>query len=97
MGQLPLERVTPGAVFENVGIDYVYVCIFVSLSVKAIHLETVSDLTTDTFVASLCRFIACSSKPSCICSDHGTNFVGATQEMKELLKFLTHQKNKETI
>ena len=53
MGQLPLERVTPDIVFENVGIDYAgplyikhghvckptvikaYVCVFVSLSVKA--------------------------------------------------------------
>ena len=115
MGQLPTERVTPGAVFENVGVDYAgpfqikygpvrkptiikaYVCLFVSLSVKAVHLETVSDLTTEAFVASLRRFIARRGKPSCIWSDHGTNFVGAAREMKELLEFVKHQKNQETI
>ena len=35
-----------------------YVCIFVSLSVKAVHLELVSDLSTDAFIATLRRFIA---------------------------------------
>ena len=30
-----------------------YICIFVTLSVKAIHIELVSDLSTDAFVASL--------------------------------------------
>ena len=76
LGQLPLERVTPGPVFEKVGVDYAgpyyikyesirkptiikaYVCAFVSLSVKAVHLEAVSDLMTDAFVATLRRFIA---------------------------------------
>ena len=30
-----------------------YVCVFVSLSVKAVHLELVSDLTTEAFIACL--------------------------------------------
>ena len=30
-----------------------YVCIFVSLSVKAVHVELVSDLTTDCFISAL--------------------------------------------
>ena len=30
-----------------------YICIFVSLTVKAVHLESVSDLTTEAFIASL--------------------------------------------
>ncbi len=60
MGQLPMECVTPDSIFENVGVGplYVkygsvrkptvlksYVCVFVSLSVKAVHLELVSNLT----------------------------------------------------
>ena len=35
-----------------------YVCVFVSLSVKAAHLELVTDLTTEAFIASLRRFIS---------------------------------------
>ena len=30
-----------------------YVCVFVSLSTKAVHLELVSDLTTEAFIAHL--------------------------------------------
>ena len=43
-----------------------YICVFVSLSIKAVHLELVSDLTSDAFVASLRRFIARRGKPSLI-------------------------------
>ena len=62
-----------------------YVCIFVSLTVKAVHLELVSDLTTDAFIATLRRFIARRGKPHLIWSDHGTNFVGAVRELDNSL------------
>ena len=109
LGQLPHERVTPGAVFDDVGADYAgpiyikygfvrkptivkaYICVFVSFSVKAVHLELVSDLTTEAFLATLRRFIARRGKPSTIWSDHGTNFVGAAHELKELTEFLKGQ------
>ena len=35
-----------------------YICVFVSLSVKAVHLELVSDLTSESFIACLRRFIS---------------------------------------
>lgn len=110
MGQLPIERVTPDIVFENVGVDYAgpvytkygyvrkptvvksYICVFISLSVKAVHLELVSDLTSDAFVSALRRFIARRGKPKVIWSDHGTNFVGAKNDLKELEQFLQDQK-----
>lgn len=59
LGQLPVERITPGCIFEKVSVDYTgpvyvkvgkvrkptfvkaYICLFVSLSVKAVHLELV--------------------------------------------------------
>ena len=115
LGQLPSECVTPGSVFENVGVEYAgpiyikygsvrkptiikaYVCVFVSLSVKAVHLESVSDLTTDAFIATLRRFIARRGKPSLIWSNHGTNFVGTARELKELSVFLEHQKTQGVI
>ena len=109
MGQLPLERITPGIVFENVGIDYAgpiylklgrvrkptivkaYICLFVAMSVKAVHLEAVSDLTSAAFIACLRRFVARRGKPFCIWSDHGTNFVGASRELAEMAEFLRGQ------
>ena len=76
MGQLSAERVTAGSVFDKVGVDYAgpvytkvgsirkpYVAVFVSLSVKAVHLEAVCDLTTDAFVACLRRFVAHRGNP----------------------------------
>ena len=115
MGQLPLERVTPGCVFEKVGVDYAgpflikygmvrkptlvkaYACIFVSLAVKAVHLEVVSDLTSESFIATLRRFIARRGYPSLIWSDNGTNFVGADRELNELYQFLSQQNTEGTI
>ena len=34
-----------------------YVCVFVSFTVKVVHLKLVSDLTSEAFVAYLKRFI----------------------------------------
>ena len=61
-----------------------YVCVFVSMSVKMVHLELVSDLSTASFIACLRRFVARRGKPSSIQSDHGTNFVGVCRVLKEL-------------
>lgn len=69
-----------------------YVCVFVSLSIKAIHLEIASDLTTDAFIAVLRRFIARRGKPSIIWSNHGTNFVGAVGQLNEFITFYQNQK-----
>ena len=74
-----------------------YVCVFVLLSVKAVHSELVSDLTTEAFIACLRCFIGCRDKPSTIWSDHGSNFVRATRQIKELIDFLQQQKTNETI
>ena len=111
MGQLPVERISPGIIFENVGIDYAgpiniklgrvrkptivraYICVFVAMSVKAVHLEAVSDLTSSAFIACLRRFIARRGKPFCIWSDHGSNFLGASRELAEFAEFLEQQKS----
>ena len=103
LGQLPIERTTPGTVFDTVGVDYTgpiyikygyvrkptivkaYVSVFVSLTVKAVHLELVSALTTDAFIGCLRHFISRCGKPSLIWSDHGSNFIGAGREIKELM------------
>ena len=73
-----------------------YICVFVSLSIKAVHTELVSDMTTEAFLASLRRFIARRGKPILIWSDHGTNFVGATRQLKEFYEFLQQPKTNES-
>ena len=75
-----------------------YVAVFVSLTVKAVHLEAVSDLTAEeAFLACLRRFVARRGKPESIWSDHGTNFVGANHILKDLYKFLRRQDTDESI
>ncbi len=74
-----------------------YVCVFVSMSVKAVHLELVSDLTTEAFIACLRRFIARCGKPSSIWSDHGTNFVGANRVLKDPHAFMISTETEEAI
>lgn len=65
-----------------------YVCIFVCFSTKAVHIELVSDLSTEAFILALRRFVSRRSMPSKIFSDNGTNFVGAHSRLRELGKFL---------
>ncbi|GFW50233.1 integrase catalytic domain-containing protein [Trichonephila clavipes] len=60
-----------------------YIAIFICFSTKATHLEVVSDLTTEAFLACLRRFIARRSKPSVIWSDNATNFKGARNILSE--------------
>ena len=114
-GQLPVERLTPGPIFDNCGLDYAgplhikyghvrkptivkaYVCAFVSLTVKSVHLELVTDLTTDAFLACLRRFVARRGCPSLLWSDHGSNFIGASRELKEMFTFLRKQVTQKVI
>ncbi|CAG7786005.1 unnamed protein product [Allacma fusca] len=65
-----------------------YVCVFVCFVTRAIHLELVSDLTSDSFMASFKRFIARRGLCSDIYSDCGTNFVGADTEIKRIYEFV---------
>lgn len=65
-----------------------YFCIFVCLATKAVHLEAVSDLSTQAFLAALQRFVSRRGVPTLIRSDCGTNFVGARNELKTLREFL---------
>ena len=59
---------------------------------KAVHLELVSDLTSEAFIACLRQFVSRRGKPTLMWSDHGTNFVGAAREMCEMVDFLRSQK-----
>ena len=74
-----------------------YACVFVSLSIKAVHIELVTDLTTEAFIACLRRFIARRGRPTLIMSDNGSNFVGASRELKELKEFFELQRTKQKI
>lgn len=71
-----------------------YVCLFVCFTTKALHLELVSDLTSDAFLAALRRFIARRGRCNFIFSDRGTNFKGAYRDM---LKYMHNAVDTEKI
>nr|XP_013190109.1 unnamed protein product [Amyelois transitella] len=64
----------------------VYIAIFVCFTTKAIHLELVSDLTSNKYLIALFRFISRRGKPDDIYSDNGTSFVWACNELSKFLK-----------
>ncbi|UYV83440.1 K02A2.6-like [Cordylochernes scorpioides] len=63
-----------------------YIVLFVCFPTKAIHLEISSDLTAETFLAALKRFISRRGRPTDIYSDNATNFKGASNILKERWK-----------
>ncbi|XP_075990161.1 uncharacterized protein LOC142985798 [Anticarsia gemmatalis] len=58
-----------------------YIALFVCMSTRAIHLEAVSDLTTQGFLAAFRRFVARRGRCAELNSDNATNFVGAAREL----------------
>lgn len=69
-----------------------YICVFVCMVTRAIHLELVSSLTTEDFLATLSRFIARRGQISVLYSDNGSNFVGADRSLQS--QFKAHLKDK---
>lgn len=59
-----------------------YLCIFICMATKAIHVEVVADATTEGFLAALDRFVGRRGRPAHIYSDNGGNFVGAEAELR---------------
>ncbi|KAK4468963.1 hypothetical protein MN116_000099 [Schistosoma mekongi] len=101
MAPLPPCRVKQGWYsFAFTGIDYFgplmvrrgrsvekrYGCVFTCLQSRAVHLEVAHDLSTDSFIMVLIRFIGRRGKPMEIYSDNGSNFVGAVSELRQFIR-----------
>ena len=61
---------------------------------KALHLEVVTELTNEAFLAALKRLIGRRGLPSEIFCDNATNFVGANNKLSELKAFLFRKETK---
>ena len=62
--------------------------IFACLTTRAIHIELAGDLSTDSFLLALRKFISRRGYVKVMRSDNGTNFVGANNELNLCIKQL---------
>jgi hypothetical protein len=69
-----------------------YIALFVCFATKALHLELVGDLSSQSFLGALKRFISRRGHVANLYSDNRTNFVGARNELSELGEMLKSQK-----
>ena len=107
MSDLPKERVKPAAPVTYSGMDvfgpwYIkdgrktvkrYGLIFTCLCSRAVHLETLNSMETNSFINALRRFVNCRGKLRELRSDRGTNFVAAKNELASAL----HELNRDRI
>ena len=106
MANLPEERSVSEGPFVHCGLDmfghYIikegrkelkrWGILFTCLSCRGIHLETVSNADTDSFILALRRFIARRGVVRSIRSDNGGNFIGASNELEKAYKEMNHDK-----
>ena len=100
MASLPKERLEPSAPFTYCGLDMFgpfiirerrsdlkrYGIIFTCLNSRAVHMESVSAMDTDSFLLCLRRFIGRRGAVRTIRCDNGTNFVGAKHELQRAVQ-----------
>ena len=106
MLSIPSERCEEVPPFTHVGYDCFgpfvvkdgrkefkrYGVIFSCFGSRAIHIEVVNDLTTDSFINALRCFIAIRGYVSTIYSDRGTNFVGARNELQKAMSEMSDER-----
>ena len=97
----------PLKAFSHVGIDFGgpfltvqgrgrsrqkrYLCLFTCMATRAVHLEVAFGLDTDSFLIAFYRMASRRGLPQEVTSDNGTNFIGASRELKELVAQLDKQ------
>ena len=81
------------APFTVTGIDFTgalyvhqeaYICLFTCATTRAIHLEVVTDLTTETFLLAFHRFTSRKGLPHTVISDNASTYLSAVEELTEL-------------
>ncbi|GBN58191.1 hypothetical protein AVEN_159183-1 [Araneus ventricosus] len=92
---LPPDRIHRVAAFQITGADLAgplslrggskaWIVLFTCAVYRAVHLELVSSLSTESFMQALRRFWARRGRGSTLYTDNGTNFVGAANALKSL-------------
>ncbi len=88
MAPWPKEKMVQSPPFTYTGVDYfgplyikdsnsetttkVWVCLFTCVAIRAVHLELISDMSTDQFLSCFRRFVSRYGKPEMLISDNAT-------------------------
>ena len=93
---LPKARVENSPPFTITGVDFsgalyvrekngkeskAYICLFTCAATRAIHLELVPDLSTETFLQAFGRFCSRKSLPRLMISDNATTYMSAANQL----------------
>ena len=62
-----------------------WIVLFTCMTIRCVHLEVVEATDTDSFINAVQRFVNRRGSPTHVYSDNGTNFRGATTELKEFI------------
>ena len=96
----PLKKITQAPPFNFTGLDYigpihikekeerekVWICLFTCVVVRAIHLEVVKNMSSESFLLALRRFIARRGKPELIILDNASQFKTASKAVTAIWK-----------
>ena len=108
MADLPKDRVSESPPFIYCGVDIFvpflvkeirselkrYGASFTCLANRAVHIEVVATMDTDSFMMALRRMIARRGNIRVIRSNNGSNFVGTENELKRAFQEMDHVKIK---
>ena len=109
MAELPVDRLEPSPPFSYCGYDCFgpfhvtdgrkqskrYGLIVTCLASRAIHIELLDDMSTDSFIGGLRCFIALRGPPRKMTSDQGSNFKGAINELQQAMKEVSEPRLRE--
>ena len=70
-----------------------YGCVFTRLATRAVHLELMSDMSTEKFLLGFRRFLASHGKPKEIISDNASQFKLASDTIDKLWKLILSEKD----
>ena len=76
---------------KNATLNKRYGCIFTWLRYRAVHIEVADDLTTDSFINAVLRFVGRRGTPTILYSDIGSNFRGAEVDFIRALQAYGNQ------
>ena len=111
MADLPEDRVNEAPPFTYCGMDCFgpflvkdgrktykrYALLVTCLASRSVHLEILDDMSTDEFISAMRRVIALRGQIRQIRSDQGTNFIGASNELKKAWKEINKDQVRATL